>query len=277
MRLFWLTALTMFAFAANSLLNRAALLDADIGPGSFAAIRLCAGVVVLMVLLGLRDKRVFTPHAPNLNAVLALAAYMLGFSYAYLALDAGLGALILFGVVQLTMFVGALIGGDRPPALRWLGMGTALLGLALLTLPSDDLRLPPLATVLMIGAGIGWGVYSLLGRSATDPLADTAWNFVYALPLSLLALLLWPDAINATPRGILLAVCSGGITSAMGYALWYSLLPSLGATRAALAQLSVPAIAVLLGALLLGETVTGTTLLAMGLILGGIMIGLLRR
>lgn len=276
-RLFLLTTLAMVAFAANSLLNRLALSGAEIGPAAFAAIRVCAGAAVLLLLLGLRHRALPPVSRPAPWAVAGLAVYLLGFSFAYVSMDAGLGALLLFGGVQCTMFLGALIEGDRPPLRRWLGVGLSLAGLALLAAPRGAATAPLPALACMTLAALGWGIYSLAGRRVTDPLAATAWNFACAAPLVLLALALLPDGGTPSARGIALALASGGITSGLGYALWYALLPRLGATRGALAQLSVPAIALALAALLLGEPVTPTALTSALLILGGIAVGLLPR
>lgn len=275
MKLFALTALTMLAFAANSLLNRLALVDGAIGPGGFAAVRVASGLAVLLALVALRDRGVPRVPRPHIAAVIALTAYMLGFSHAYVSMDAGLGALVLFGGVQLTMFLGALAEGGRPPLQHWAGMGLSMVGLAVLTLPSGPVEIPTAALALMASGAVGWGVYSLIGRGATDPLAATAWNFAWSLPLVLIALVLLPDSGPATARGLGLAALSGGVTSGLGYALWYTILPKLGATRAALSQLSAPVIALALGAVLLGEVLASVALLAAAMILGGIGLGLI--
>ena len=274
MRLFALTSLTMVAFAANSILNRLALTDGEIGPAGFAAIRMATGAIVLVLLLAYRAGALPRPARPDVAAIASLALYMLCFSFAYISMDAGLGALVLFGVVQITMFSWALLEGQRPPVARWVGMLCSLGGLALLSWPQGPVVIAPAALFLMALAGFGWGVYSLIGRGVTDPLAATGWNFVYALPVVLVFLPVWPDPSLPAWNGVLLAMLSGGVTSAMGYALWYSLLPDLGATRGALAQLSAPAIALVLGALVLGETLSLVSLLAAALILGGVAIGL---
>jgi drug/metabolite transporter (DMT)-like permease len=274
-RVFMLTALAMLAFAANSVLNRLALAEGAIGPAGFAAMRVAAGALVLTGLLALRDRGRLRPGRVDVPAVVALTVYMLGFSFAYVAMDAGLGALILFGGVQATMFAGALAEGARPPMRRWAGMILALGGLALLGWPREGGAVPPVAAALMACAALGWGIYSLVGRRASDPLAATGRNFVWCLPPAAAAALLIPDATPASARGLALAALSGGVTSALGYALWYALLPVLGATRGALAQLSVPAIALVLGALLLGEAVTATALGAAAMILGGVAVGLI--
>ena len=184
----------MVAFAANSLLNRLALADGEIGPGGFAAVRVATGVLVLAVLLTFRERSIPPLTRPNATAVAGLTAYMLGFSFAYVSLDAGLGALVLFGGVQITMFVGALLGGEPAPIRRWVGMVFAMAGLAVLTFPSGPVTLPVGALMLMSLAAIGWGVYSLVGRGVSDPLLATGWNFFYSLPIVIFALFLWPDA-----------------------------------------------------------------------------------
>lgn len=273
MRLFLLTTLTMIAFAANSLLNRMALAGELIDPASFAMIRVVAGAVVLMVLLMGRDKRLFDPSGITPTSVLALCAYILGFSFAYLTLDAGIGALILFGGVQITMFAGALITGEKSPLMRWIGAGIALAGLALLFRPS--LAAPDmLGAVLMAVAAIGWGIYSLKGRIIGNPLQATGANFLLAVPVVLVGWLLFGFEVSIQTSGILLAIISGALTSGLGYALWYSVLPRLDATVAAVAQLTVPVIAMAGGVAFLGEGVSLQVILASCLVLSGVAISL---
>lgn len=276
MNVFVLTALTMCAFAANSLLNRAGLAGGGIGPAGFALIRVAAGAGVLGVLLTVRGRALPRPPRPNWGAVVALSTYILGFSFAYVSLDAGLGALILFAGVQITMFAGAVAGGDRFPIRRWLGMGLSLIGLAYLVWPSDSARISGGAIFLMALAAMGWGIYSLIGRRNADPLAATAWNFAYSLPLAAVVALVLMPTEPVGGEGIALALISGGVTSGLGYALWYRLLPGLGATTAALAQLTVPVIALAAAVLLLGEALTLRAVLACALICGGIALGLVR-
>ncbi len=206
-----LTAVTMVAFAANSLLNRMALVEGSIGASEFALIRVASGAAVLALLLVIRDKAIPAPRAPDWGAVAGLSAYMLGFSFAYVSMDAGLGALILFAGVQVTMFAGALLGGERPPARRWGGMAIALAGLAVLSWPGAEAVAPPHAVALMGAAAVGWGVYSLIGRRVTDPLAATGWNFLYALPVAAVAFaVLAGGAPVISAPGVLLAVISAG-------------------------------------------------------------------
>lgn len=272
-RLFLLTALTMVAFSANSLLNRAALADGTTGPAAFAAIRLGSGALCLACLLVVRAglPRLLTPG--RWIGAGSLALYMLGFSFAFVVLDAGMGTLILFGVVQVTMFSGALLGGERPAIARWLGAGLALGGLAWLVWPSAP-DAPDLgAAVMMVVAAVGWGVYSLAGRRAVDPLQETAANFICASPLALFIWFAVPDGVS--PTGAALAAFSGAITSGMGYALWYSILPRLDASTAALAQLTVPVIALAASVVLLSEPVTLRLTLASLIILGGVAFGVL--
>ncbi len=271
MPVFALTTLVMLAFAANSLLNRAALLGGEMDPATFALIRVAAGAVTLLGMVALRNSLRVT--RANWGAVSALTAYLLGFSFAYLTMDAGVGALILFGGVQVTMFAGAVYEGEPVPRRRWIGMFVSLLGLIMLLWPSGGLMISPLGFLLMSIAALGWGLYSLIGRGVSDPLSATAWNFTYAIPMVALGWGIAPGDVAVSHTGIWLAILSGAVTSGLGYALWYSVLPRLGASIGALAQLSVPVLAIGLGALLLGEGVAPKTLLAALLVLAGIWLG----
>jgi drug/metabolite transporter (DMT)-like permease len=277
MRLAALTALVLVAFAANSILNRLALAGGDIGPAAFAALRLGAGAAVLSLLVVARGGRVPLAGPGRAIGAGALALYMIGFSFAYLTLDAGLGALILFGGVQVTMFAGAVLGGEAVPLRRWAGGGIALAGLAALLWPAGAGAPDPAGALLMAAAALGWGLYSLAGRRAADPLAATAANFAVALPVALAALAVARDAAGATPLGIAAALVSGAVTSGLGYALWYAVLPRLGASRAAVAQLAVPVIAVAGGVAFLGEAPTARMLVAGAVVLGGVWLSLSRR
>jgi drug/metabolite transporter (DMT)-like permease len=271
MRLFLLTALTMLAFAANSILNRMALEDGATGPAAFAAIRLASGALCLWLLVGAR-RGGWRPRLDPAGAG-SLALYVLGFSFAYVSLPAGVGALILFGGVQITMFAGALILREVVPPRRWAGAGLAMCGLAWLLWPAGATAPDPLGAALMAAAALGWGIYSLLGRGATDPLRATAGNFILATPLGLILFVLLPD--GATAQGVVLAILSGAVTSGCGYALWYAVLPALGPSRAAVAQLCVPVIAALGGLALLGEGLSLRFILASALVLGGVALAAL--
>lgn len=272
-----LTSLVMVAFAANSVLNRLALAEGDIGPTDFAAIRLAAGAAALVALVLLRGGRV--PFGAPGRAVGAgsLALYMLGFSFAYVTLDAGLGALVLFGGVQITMFAGAVLQGEAVPPRRWAGAAVAFVGLVLLLWPGSGSGADPLGVGLMAAAALGWGVYSLAGRGTKDPLAATAANFVVALPIALVALAIAGLGESASPKGIAAALVSGAITSGLGYALWYAVLPRLASAQAAVAQLTVPVIALVGGVLLLGEAPTAGMLAAGAIVLAGVALAILPR
>ena len=271
-RLAALVALTMVAFAANSVLNRMALAGTATGPAAFAAIRLASGATVLGLLTLRRGGAARLRRALAPRNALALAVYMLGFSFAYVTLDAGIGALLLFGGVQITMFAGSVLAGDRIPAARWLGAGIAFLGLMTLLWPTGAAAPPLTGAALMLAAAVGWGCYSLLGRGSRDPLAVTAGAFLLALAPALLVLGLAPGQIDGP--GVALALVSGAVTSGLGYALWYSLLPRLAPSVAAVVQLTVPVIAALAGALLLGETPGLRFALAAALVLGGVAVAI---
>ena len=271
MRLFLITALVMTAFAANSVLNRAAVGGGQIGSMDFAALRLLSGAAMLGTVASLRDGAAWL-RAFRIVNIAALATYVIGFSLAYIALPAGAGALILFAAVQVTMFGGAVIARDDIPARRWLGAAAALAGLAWMLLPGTG-GVAVGAGALMVLAGIGWGVYSLRGGAGGAPLHTTAASFLGAVPIGLAAWLIAGPA-PFTAAGAALAILSGAVTSGLGYALWYAVLPSLGATRAALAQLTVPVIAVLGGVALLGEAATLRLVLACAIVVGGVAFGL---
>ncbi|UPH71531.1 DMT family transporter [Abyssibius alkaniclasticus] len=272
MKITLITLLALVAFAANSVLARAALADGAIDAAAFTAIRIASGAVVLALLLALRQKNAI--RFGNWPAALALLLYAAAFSFAYLSLDAGLGALILFGAVQITMFTGGIIEGERPQLGRWLGMGLGLVGLAVLFVPGAATP-SAIGSALMLAAGVGWGIYSLLGRHTKQPLAATAGNFLRAAPLGLLIWALVGGGANAP--GIALAVASGALASGLGYAIWYYALPKLDASLAAIAQLCVPIIALGGGIIWLAESPTPTFMLASALILGGIGLAVYSR
>lgn len=267
MRIAVLTAAAMVGFAANSLLCRAALRGGGIDAASFTAIRLATGAIVLVALLAVRRQGGAVIRAEGSWAsMLALAAYAVAFSYAYLEIGAAAGALILFGAVQLTMITGGLVRGERPTLTQAFGWIVAIAGLVVINAPGLGPP-PPRGAALMALAGIAWGIYSLRGRGVTRPLVATASNFARSLPVAalLVAIAVSTDG-SATPEGFALAAASGGIASGLGYSLWYAAVPALGATRAALVQLSVPVITALAAIGILGEP------LRMNVVIGGAAI-----
>jgi drug/metabolite transporter (DMT)-like permease len=264
-----LTALAMTAFAANSLLCRLALGEGAIDAPSFTGLRLASGALVLWLLLAKRTG--VRLIRPNPKAAVMLFAYAAAFSFAYLDLDAGVGALILFGAVQLTMVTAGLIAGEASPPLTWTGLGMSLGGLVYLVSPG--LTAPPLTgAALMALAGVAWGFYSLSGRGVSDPLQATAGNFVGAVPLGVLLCLPFLGALHLSTAGVLLAIASGALASGLGYVIWFAALRGLSASAAASVQLSVPLLAACGGVLWLGETFTWRLAIASVLILGGIAL-----
>lgn len=270
-----LTALAMIAFAANSVLCRLALGVGLIDAASFSTVRVVAGAVVLALLM-IPNWRNRSRTPANWRMVLMLFSYMAFFSFAYLTLSTGTGALILFGAVQLTMFAVALRSGEHFSAMSWFGLLFAFGGLLYLVLPGVTAP-DPVGAMLMAVAGVSWGVYSLLGRGTTEPLAATAKNFIFAVPLVLAVSLIFLDNYHMTLEGALLASASGGLASGIGYAIWYRALRGLTATRAATVQLSVPAIAALGGVVFMGEDITLRLLLATVATLGGVWLVLAQR
>lgn len=268
-RFLLLTCLAMLAFAGNSLLCRLALRDTDIDPASFTAIRLVSGAFTLLLLLYARTRK--EKLAGDWRSALALFVYAAAFSLAYVHLQAGVGALLLFGAVQLTMTGWGLVRGERLKPVQTLGLILAVIGLLILLLPGADAP-PLLGGSLMLVSGLAWGVYSLLGRGAGDPLAATAGNFLRATPLALLLLLPFLSSLHVDGPGLVYALLSGALTSGVGYALWYSALKGLTAIQGASVQLSVPIIAALAGALLLDESITVRLVLVAVMTLGGIAL-----
>ncbi len=268
-----LTALTLLAFAANSILCRLALREQAIDPVAFTAVRLASGALALLPFL-LAAPGGSGPWSPA--AAGALFAYALAFSVSYLWLDAGTGALLLFGAVQVTMIGAGLRGGERPTPLRAVGIVAAVVGVVVLVLPGVSAP-RPLGAALMSAAGVEWGIYSLLGRGATAPTRSTACNFLLAAPAGLVAVLIASGQVFATTRGVALAALSGAVTSGMGYVIWYEALRGHSATSAAVVQLAVPVIAALGGVAFLGERPSPRLFAAGALTLGGVLVAVLAR
>jgi drug/metabolite transporter (DMT)-like permease len=265
-RIFCLTLMAMIAFAGNSLLCRLALKQTRIDAASFTLVRIVSGAIVLGLIAGLRSGSL--RMAGSWISAAMLFVYAAGFSFAYLSLSAGTGALLLFGAVQATMIFWALRNGERLDWPQRLGLALALAGLVALVLPG--LSAPPLGgSLLMLSAGIAWGVYSLRGKNAGDPLLATAGNFARAVPMAAILSL-----FSLLPRfdraGIVYAILSGTIASGLGYAIWYTALPGLKASSAASVQLIVPVLAAVGGILFLGEAITMRLVLAAVAVLGGI-------
>lgn len=269
-----LTCAAMLAFAGNSLLCRLALLHTSIDPASFTTVRIASGALVLSLLVWAREKRATV--AGSWLSAFALFAYAAAFSFAYVSLTAGTGALLLFGAVQTTMVGYGLYAGERFSRIQLFGVALACGGLVYLLLPG--LSAPPFAAAaLMIAAGVAWGVYSLRGRGAGDPTQVTAGNFVRAVPFVLAVSAITLTRSSADAAGITYAVASGALTSGIGYAIWYTALGDLKATSAAMVQLSVPVIAALGGVAVLGEHLTLRLVVASIAVIGGIAIVVARK
>lgn len=262
----------MVAFASNSLLCRMALGPAAIDAASFTTIRIVAGALCLGLITRLTRSGTSATHGSWMSAVI-LIVYAVPFSYAYGLLTAGTGALILFGTVQVTMVLAGLLGGERPHARQWLGLVLALAGLVYLLLPG--LAAPSLAGAgLMTIAGVFWGLYSIQGRGAVDPLVMNASTFVRTIPMTLIVSLLASQSRHIELRGVMAATVSGAVTSGLGYVVWYGALQGLSATRAALVQLLVPVIAVVGGLVFLDESLSFRLVLAAAIVIGGIALAL---
>jgi drug/metabolite transporter (DMT)-like permease len=267
----------MAFFAANSLLARFALRSGEIDAGSFAAVRIGAGAAALALLTSFRreDGSATRQHG-SLRAALALFSYAITFSYGYLLLNAGTGALVLFAVVQMTMLGKGIADGERPRSSEWIGLAVAFGGLVYLALPG--LTSPSTTGVLLMAlSGASWGYYSIAAKGVSSPIAATAGNFAKAVPLAAGTLIvIWGlGHIHSTWLGIGVAATSGAVTSGLGYALWYVALKDLRTSLAAIVQLTVPVLTAAAGVILLGEQLTWRVVLASGAILGGVALALI--
>ncbi len=272
-----LTAVTMICFAANSILARLALREQEIDAGTFTAVRIVSAAVGLALLVSWRGERLsaLKEHG-SWSAAVALCCYAAAFSFAYLRLEAGVGALILFAAVQTTMIAVGMIQGERLLPSEWIGLSLALTGLVYLVSPG--LAAPSLAgAVLMAASGVAWGFYSLAAKGARSPIAATAANFGRAAPMAAAILLaVWVgERPRASWTGLELAMISGAITSGLGYVIWYMALKDLSTSRAAIVQLTVPVLAAFAGVLFLGEQMTLRLVLAGAAILGGVALAVL--
>lgn len=276
MKILFYTSFALVAFSLNSIFCRLALGTEAIDAASFTLIRLLSGAAMLVAINTFFGNEATKTKGGNWLSAFFLFSYAFCFSFAYVNLAAGTGALILFGCVQMTMIAAALFKGERPRVLEWLGLIFALGGLIYLVFP--NLSAPsPFHSALMAIAGVSWGFYTIRGKGSSNPLGDTSGNFVRTIPLVILASLPFLVQIHSSPRGILLAILSGAITSGIGYALWYAALKFHTATRAAILQLSVPLLTAFIGVMFLSETISMRLIWTTILIVGGIGLAILSR
>ncbi|WP_448217274.1 DMT family transporter [Endozoicomonas sp. 2B-B] len=270
MKTILLTSLALIAFAGNSILCRLALGDNEIDAVSFTWIRLLSGVLVLLLILKLSRFNCVSTSKGSWKASFMLFLYAIAFSFAYLSLNTGTGALILFASVQITIIVAELVTGKKLLPVEWLGAFIAFLGFVYLVIPG--LSTPSLTGfILMTFSGVAWGFYTLAGRSSQNPLADTTYNFVRTLPFVLILGLVSIQESRLSTEGVILAVVSGGVTSGIGYMIWYIALAGLSGTQSAVVQLLVPVIAAIGGVLFTNETLSMRLVLSSLMILGGIL------
>jgi drug/metabolite transporter (DMT)-like permease len=268
-----LTLLALVSFAGNSILTRMALAGAQVDAAAFTSIRLVSGAGMLALLVRMRTGRWPALRGAGRGSALALFGYAVPFTFAYLRIGAAVGALVLFGTVQLTMIGWGIAHGERPGPRVWAGLALAVIGLGALMLPAAR-RPDPLGLALMIAAGVSWAAYTLLGKTAADPLAANARAFLWSVPLALLLTAATAASSSVTTRGLMLAALSGSVTSALGYAIWYRALRGLSATQAAIVQLSVPVLAALAAVLLLDERLTLRLAGSAATVLAGVTLAL---
>ena len=271
-----LTGIALIAFAANSVLCRAALGEATIDASSFTVIRLLSGAFVLFVILQLKHPKSVTSSSGSWVASTMLFLYAITFSFAYISLDTGTGALILFGTVQITMILLSVINGTRLHPTEWMGVALAFAGFVYLISPG--VSTPSISGfVLMTIAGVAWGIYTLKGRGSKNPLMDTGSNFFRTVPMAIVVAIIAVQNAHLSYEGVLLAILSGGVASGLGYAIWYNALGGLSATQAAVVQLLVPVIAAAGGVIFVSEPITLRLTLSALMILGGILLVVLGR
>ena len=266
-----LTAISLLAFAGNSILCRIALGNNEIDAANFTSIRLLSGIISLILLYKLLNKDHQTISKGSWQASFMLFVYAIAFSYAYLTLETGTGALILFASVQMTLLGISFISGKKILALEWLGLAIAFSGFIYLVLPT--LSTPSISGfILMSISGVAWGFYTLAGQSSTNPLSDTMFNFIRTLPLFIILILLTVESSYMTLSGVLLAILAGSLTSGIGYTVWYMAMNKLSAVQAAVVQLLVPVIAAIGGSIFVGEAITMRLTLSSAIIIGGVLI-----
>lgn len=273
-KIWGLTTLALLAFAGNSILCRYALKEGAIDAASFSTVRLLAGAIFLFILVSFKNKPQSYLAQGSWTGAIWLFIYAASFSFAYISLDTGIGALILFGAVQVTMILVSLIQGKHLSRFEWMGLITAFGGLLVLLLPGAGA--PSLwGFGLMALSGIAWGLYSLSGRGSSDPLLTTAGNFYRTIPLIIVLTMITFNQAHITTEGLVLAIVTGAITSGLGYAIWYAALKNLQISQASIVQLSVPIIAALGGVVISQETISVQLLLSSLLVLGGLILFML--
>jgi drug/metabolite transporter (DMT)-like permease len=271
-----LTTIALIAFAANSVLCRLALESGQIDAASFTSIRLVSGVISLFILMLAVPNKGAPVSKGTWGSGFMLFVYAVTFSYAYLILDTATGALILFGAVQITIILASLVKGNRLHFSEWLGTFIAFAGFVYLVLPG--LTTPSVSGfILMAVSGIAWGIYTLFGKYSINPIQDTAYNFLKAIPFVAILLALSLPSIELAAKGVFLAVASGALASGVGYTIWYMVLRHISATVAAVVQLLVPVLASFGGVLFVSEEITNRLLLSGVFILGGIFIVIISR
>lgn len=264
------TTLALFAFAGNSILCRLALGEEAIDAASFTSIRLLSGIIVLIVIMKVTQSSNTVNSRGSWKASFMLFLYAITFSYAYISLETGVGALILFGSVQITMILAGLLTGNKLHFFEWLGVMVAFSGFVYLVMPG--VTAPSLlGFALMSVAGIAWGFYTLAGKDSASPLQDTSFNFIRTLPLVMVLVAVTAQHADLSQKGIMLAVLSGGVASGIGYSIWYFALGGLSSVQAAVVQLLVPVIAAGGGVVFADETVSLRLVLSSILILSGIL------
>jgi len=277
LKLFFLTSITLFFFSTSSLLGRAALLNNSIDPFSFTFFRLFFAATTLFLIIIIKEKKFYINLTKNWLSAFSLFLYAITFSYAYIKLDAGIGALILFAIVQLLLIIIALLKGEKITKLKFLGICLAFFGLFYLLVPSDKISLPFFEVFLMAISGIAWAFYTLFGKNTLNAFLHTGDNFIKSLVFALFFYFLFVQNTNISAYGVFLAFLSGGITSSLGYGLWYYILPQISTINSGVLQLIVPPLSIILGIIFLNEILTFKLIMSTSLILIGVFISIYKK
>lgn len=269
----FLMALSLLFLASNSIFCKLALVNNYIDAYSFTLLRLLFGAITLVLIYFYKTKKIYFSKKINWLSSFMLFSYAICFSYSFINIDAGMGTLLLFTVVQIVMVLFSLFQKEKITVQKFFGVILALFGLAYLLYPKDSFEISLFHAFLMIIAGVSWAIYTILGKKSSDSLYNTMDNFVKSLIFIVIFYILFlPENMFITNKGLLLAFISGSITSAIGYVLWYEVLPKMQFITAGIIQLFAPIISIVISIIFLNESLTMTLFLSATMIFIGIIL-----
>ena len=269
----FLIALSLLFLASNSIYCKLALVNNYIDAYSFTILRLLFGAITLVLIYFYKTKKIYFSKKINWLSSFMLFSYAICFSYSFMNIDAGMGTLLLFTVVQIVMVLFSLFQKEKITVQKFFGVILALFGLAYLLYPKDSFEISLFHAFLMIIAGVSWAIYTILGKKSSDSLYNTMDNFVKSLIFIVIFYILFlPENMFITNKGLLLAFISGSVTSAIGYVLWYEVLPKMQFITAGIIQLFAPIISIVISIVFLNESLSMTLFLSATMIFIGIIL-----